>query len=398
MGAKAAGPLIRSVVSQYGPQVLEWLYSKAKNYVNFKSHGSGQGLVNYPISSQSMGGNPMSMMKSSYATAFGLNKVSLEYLASVLCPEKYTTLTPDFFGTNLCSTTKTSQFSLITGTDGNCFDIVLPDMATVGAVVNTSFQQFMSNAGSIINPQTGVTSAGSFLPGIFNTAGVGTIQRYRVTSSAIRVVPQLAAVNNSGEIVLAYSTDVSNTTVLTNPVISQNEILQYPFLHIATVNGTKEWRQIHLPHDVTELALDDFSVTPTGMYANGGLDLCIIQGTGLPVSSVIGQIFFTQGIDFMPGASGIGVLKPKATPDAQGSIPCAASLIKRIPHLTQLSAEEAADLADQIVNIDSNDFGTVIETILQMCHVFKPRPKVSLGSGGQTFPGGIGEVSFDLAM
>jgi hypothetical protein len=383
----AVSNLLLELAMEYGPSVIDWLFGQAnKAYATIQGHGSGTGLLStsMPITGGCgpfMGGPSRGLTDS--------NTVDLLYIASVFCPEKYNTITPDSFSNQIVCTAKEVVDSFITGTDGNGIGYYLPDAATQNATI-ASWAFAINNAGTV-NVTTGLASLYQYNTGAFFTAGSNNVARYRSTTGSIRLVPNLAAVNNSGSITLAYFTEspLNNTAGVSAPAISSDLALQAPFLHIAAINGTSEMRQIHIPHDVAELELDDFDDVLTVLSSQGGLDNMYVLIQGAPVNTNVLKCYRTTAIDYMNGPGLSGLVKLGPSPDAPGSLPCVATLIKRLPHLTQLTLDEAISFSEKIVNLGTDRYSEVVQAILSMSTGFKPRNKkvLSTGGGGSMAPG-----------
>jgi hypothetical protein len=396
LAAQYGAPMLRKIIASYGPDVLNWLFTKAKKYVNSYSHGSGPGLKSTGLAISD--GMSLNRALSGAKWLIDNNTVCVKYLAAIFCPEEYTSLTPDFLNAKLVNTTKTYTVDFTSGTDGNFLMYYLPDGVTLTGAA-TSWQYAYTTAVNTSNIQTGLGSAYAYGPGIYNTSGEGNISRYRAGPGSIRIVPNLAAINNSGVITLAYSTDQSNETMSTaTTAIPINTVLNLPFVHIACLNGTKEYRQIHLPHSIEELGLDDFASTYTQISVSGDLDYIYMNGTGLPVATDFCKAYFTQSIDYMPGDSVIGLVKPESTPDAPASIPCACTILKRMPHLAQLDLDAAKEFAEFLVSQNSDRYGDIVGAVLDFAHRYKPRPRMlASGMGGGGGGGGAGGLdSFDM--
>jgi hypothetical protein len=379
---------LMSLAMEYGPEIIDWLYSKAeKAYVEIAGHGSGTGLVTTSMPIMGFGSHQMT----------DTNTVDLTYLASVFCPEKWNTITPDSFSNQIVSSAKEEVFALTTGTDGNCIFYYLPDAVTQAGTSVASWAT-ATNGPAATNLVTGVPSTYVLGPGSYFSATSSNIARYRSSTGSIRIVPQLAAVNNSGSLTLAYFTEspINNTYGVSNPVLTQDQVLQAPFLHICAINGTKEIRQIHIPHDVLELGLDDFATLLASLASNGGLDQLYFNVSGGPVSSVVAKAYITNGIDYALGSTLAGLIKQGPSPDAPGSLPCVATLLKRFPHLAQLTLDEAIGFGEKILNIGSDRYSEVVSRIIQIATGFKTRPKKSLGFSGGGGQGNIDEVSMDI--
>lgn len=254
------------------------------------------------------------------------------------------------------------------------------------------------NAGTV-DLDTGTPSIYGYFAGPYNSAGAGNVARFRISSASYRFVPQLSATNNSGVVTMAYSTEPPNNSMGgAAPAVPSASMLQFPYVHIATINGTTEYRQIHVPHDVTDLSLDDFAVTNATLMQSG-LDLLYFSAAGVPANVVFGKMYVTVAIDYMPGGSAIGLIKPGPTPNAPGSITLATCLIKEFPHITQLSLSEANDFGQFIASIDSNQFEYVYKEIKAYINKsnYSARPRLALAAGnagGGNGGDGIASMSF----
>lgn len=382
------GPTIRSMVVKYGPQVLEFLLDRVKNKAMnlIKSHGSGQGLVSIPVPT-----SETPLLSMDYVDS---NTVCLQWIASVLCPEKYMCLTPDGAQEELVSANRMSTYDIVSNANGDFIYYSLPDMTcALGGGANQYFYA-TNTATSTVNQTTGVIGTPAFGAGPFNASGVASINNYRLTAASYRFIPNLAAVNNSGILTLAYmSNTTDNLTSGANPAVPDNSLLNWPYLHIATANGTKEMRQIHVPHAVTDLSPQPFSSTVTGLTQYIEMDGLCLKGSGFPAGTRVGKLIVATQIDYAPGDSVIGLVKPVPTPDAPGSIACCATLVKRLPHITQLDLDDAMMLAEFVLSLPKPDYSYVVQ---QVCGYvkskgFKPRPSMSLGGAG----GGAGGPSID---
>jgi len=364
-GLKAVSPYIGSAISYYGPKLLDWLYSKVAGRQELRSNGSGQGMITL-------------VPPRDFFSSCDMNTCSLDYLASIFCPEKYSSLIPDLFGASLVSTTRTVTQQMNADTSGNALYYFLPDMVTAANdTLHTSWQT-ASSSGGTANVTTGVISPNpTFVAGTYYTTGSANISRFRLSSTAYRIVPEVSALNNQGVVTLAYATDLTNDNFLNaTPALPQASVLQFPCLHIANLAGTKELRQVHFPHDVTELALDDFIQTNQTMYQNGGLDLIYASLEGANPAAGVCKIYITQAIDYMPGDNAIGLVKPVMTPNAPASVPTAAILLKLIPHLAQLDLDSAMDFAAFLLSLESDDMRHVIKSAKSYSSKFKAPPKV----------------------
>jgi len=180
----------------------------------------------------------------------------------------------------------------------------------------------------------------------------------------VRIVFAASALNNSGTCTLAYSTEAIGVTQgAAAPAIDLNSVMQFPYFHAATINGSLEMRQIHLPLDPAELTLDDFSTTGAALYAGSGLDVVYLNVTGCPAGATMASVYVTTNLDYMPGPSALGLVKPQTSPIGPASIPCLSILVKLNPGIAQLPLESAKKLASFITSLESNQCSYVVDQV-----------------------------------
>jgi hypothetical protein len=164
--------------------------------------------------------------------------------------------------------------------------------------------------------------------------------------------------------------------------ISANEVLQFPFYHGAAVNGTKEMRQVHAPHDYSDLSLDSFGTLLTS--SPDGADWIYMSVAGVPAGVTYATVYITGSIDYMPGTSSIGLVKPRNTPDYPATIQCYASLVKRHPYILQLTLDEAKDLAAVIMELppDADSIRLAVDAYFRSNKISRPRLSSDMVSSG----------------
>lgn len=380
--------LLMSLAKEYGPQLLRWAYSTAKNklgqFVNKKSHGSGMGVVSFPLDQED------GYVPSGYSYS---DKVNMAYIRQFFAPQKYKSPMPDSFGPNCNTCSITAEYLLTTDAAGNALFYCYPDnICGSGAVdVSNFFVAQNSIAPSAANPVTGLITAPTYRPGPATpVAGTG-VDKYRVLSFAMRVVPQLAAINNQGSIMLAYTTNASEPVGL--PQVPQTTALQYPFVHIAAINGTKELRQLHVPHSIQDTHFDDALQNLTQLSAAGSVqDLYVLNCIGGPANTNVARVYVTVNFDWIPSEAQMLLNKPSPTPDAPGTLSCLSSLVKRFPHLTQLSEEEADSVVESLGGRQESGIIDVINALTSSGQRFKARPRHIIG---EAQPNGLDQMSFD---
>jgi hypothetical protein len=388
-GASKVMPYIGELAAEYGPQLLNWLYTKARKslgYTDYKGHGSGPGMTIIP--------NVNSLKY------VDMNTVDLTYIASVFCPEKFTSITPDTFSTQLVNTTKMISLPVNTGTDGNAIIYLLPDLPCSTNVGSATWFACSSAINGTVNIASGAISSGTtaYNPGPYFSQGQSNINKYRVGSLSARFVPDVSTLNNNGVASIYYATDSTNDSLYTNnPAIPQASCYNFPFQHVAPMSGLKELRQLHTPHDQSDLSLDDFGITSSQMDNNGdgGLDCIILTIEGGPAGVLVGKLLVTVGLDYMPGDTAIGLVKPIPSPNAPGSVPCAATLLKLMPHLAQLTSDESVEFATSIVNSGCTQFPDLVKHVMSTAGHYKSRPRGSDGDASAPPGPAVDEMSFD---
>lgn len=381
--------LLLALAKEYGPQILRWAYTTAKNklgqFVNKKSHGSGMGMVSFPLDQDS------SYAPAGYSYS---DKVCMAYLRQFFSPQKFKSPMPDSFGPNCNTCSITAEYLLTTDAAGNSLFYCYPDnICGSGAVDATNFFVAQNSIGpSAANPTTGVITAPTFRAGPATpVAGTG-VDRYRVLSFAMRIVPQLSAINNQGSIMLSYTTNASEPIGL--PAVPQATALQYPFVHIAAINGTKELRQLHVPHSIQDTHFDEVLQTLAQLNTAGSVqDLYVVNCIGGPANTNVARVYITVNFDWIPSESQMLLNKPSPTPDAPGTLSCLSSLVKRYPHLTQLSEEEADSVVESLGSRQESGIMDVLASISTSGQRFKARPRHVLGE--TNVASNLDQMSFD---
>lgn len=377
IAAPYAKQALSSLVTTYGPSLLDWLYNRAKGAFS-KSHGSGQGLM--------VNNSP----QFGYVDA---NTVDNKFLAGILFPEDFKTPMIDSTGPSVATTTKMMVLDLFSGADGNSVLHLCPDAAFCPSTMGNCYIA-QNTIGSNYNVTTGVCSAYQAIAGPFNGA-IPSINVYRVVASSFRFVPNLSAVNNSGVVSVFYNNVASNNTIgTTNPVYAYTPLLQYQSVHIAAINGTKELRQIHIPHAAADLTLDPSASTLGNLGTDGFEHYCII-GSGLPINVTYGKLYITVTIDFIPGDNLMGIVETKFPPDAPGSLACITSIFKKFPHCANMDFDEAQKVAESIMSMPNLSYGPLLQNFASLMAHVKPKRRDDIGGGGgagQT----IGNISFDM--
>jgi len=397
LGGGSPAGVLANLAAEYGPSLLSWLYSKAKaKMFNYKPKGSGAGSLQYPNAEMDFS---MTNIHGGSRLLMGIkdcNSVCNEYLASLFCPEEYSSLCPDQFGPSLCLSSQTSSILLNTDSTGNSLAYILPDQVTAAGSVASWFGA-QNVLGTAANTTTGVITTPTYAFGLYNPSTAGNVQAYRVTAGSTRIVFNLSATNNSGSCMLAYTTNPPNVAQLgvQSPAITQAQALQFPWCHVAAINGTVELRQIHIPHNITDMELSEFGLTLTECLAQGdALDEIAINVIGGPINTVVARVYTTAQIDYSPGTNIITLNRTKPTPEGAGTLPAASALLKRMPHLAQLTLAEAREFASFILNAPSN-YADLVTACLEHGTKYTARPReFVMGGGGQPH---IGDMSFEIS-
>jgi hypothetical protein len=386
-GGGSPSQIVGRLAMEFGPKVLDWLYSKAKAKVqSVFSRGSGTGLLTFPNSEMSL----ISPMKD-------MNSVNLEHLACLVCPEVYMGPLPDQFGPQVSTTQTITALEVRTDPSGNTIFYVVPDGVFQGTTlgVTSFFSVTQTPVTGSVNTTTGAITSPVYSGGPF-LGSIGNFSSFRLTSCAFRFVPNLSATNNSGSALLAYTPNTTETQLgSTIPAIPQQTLLQYPWLHIAGINGTSEMRQLHIPHSVNDTTLDPAASVLASLP---GLDIMNFQVIGCPVNTIVGRIYIASVIDWVPSDSGVIINKPKPTPEGPATLAAFAALIKRYPHVAQLTLDEAKELAERVISCPSDSYSTVLSQVMGHAMKYKSRPREmkAMSSGGQ--PGEVGEISFEKLL
>lgn len=372
-------PALVNLATEQGPAVISWLYNKFKNMFNKQGHGSGPGQHSF------VSLNTISLTDN--------NTINPKYLASMICPEVYCEPMSSSNDPYVVSTSKEVIFPIYTGSDGNAFAIVMDDAVCVPGA-NPNYYTATTVVGSTYNPTTGVIGGNglSYLPGPFNSAGVTNISTFRLTAAAYRFVPSVSSLNNAGKVSFFYNTQSTNLTIgSNNPTIPGTTLLQSPILHIAPLKSP-EFRQISIMNDVVDTVLDPFQNILTS-FGNNGYKFAVLTVTGALVNTQIGDLYCQANIDYTPGDSLTGIVKPLPTPDAPGTLMCFASMIKQFPQVTNLNCDEAKTVAQYIRECPQPTYSAMMSHIQSKMLSFKKKP-LSMANPPQQE--GIGNMSFDI--
>lgn len=124
IAARYAVPALRQLAIQYGPKLIDWLYTKAKDrFQSLQAHGSGPGWKSSYVGEQT----PLVSIPKQWG--FDVNTVSTTYLASVFNPEQFSSLVPDQFSPALVHTTRTTVVDFLSCSDGKFLGYYYSDSA-----------------------------------------------------------------------------------------------------------------------------------------------------------------------------------------------------------------------------------------------------------------------------
>jgi hypothetical protein len=373
LAAPYVGPALRGLVGHFGPKLLDWLINGAERI--FKGRGSGPGYKTMMCQA------PMIVDQ---------NTVSTAYFKSVLCPEKYRSLTPDSFNSQLCKASRTISFNWFTASDGNGVFYMQPDMVFADAIGSYFYATNTTGGTTTVDLVTGIPSGYTLVGGPYRTSNT-SVSTYRVTSASVRFVPLQSTLNRQGTLLAAMFPEPPNQlTPSLTPSIPNTMILQAPFGHGSSIPQLSESRLIHVPHDVTDLDLDIVNSTSLSMQSDV---LCgQIQG-GTPNTAVF-TVYITVNIDFMPTSQLIGMVNPEPSPDAPGSIPALCSLFKKMPQCVIMSLDEALRFVEQFDDSDPSYTG-VLKKAYSLNSTMSTKMSLSnFSSGSSDAPGDVLDITF----
>lgn len=395
-------PILTTLAKEYGPSILSWAYGKIKSRFNLRDHGSGIGILK--DSTQAI---PRSMDSITSDGKFLdlANLVDLNYISCVLCPEAFKDRLPDLNAQNTALYYNQTQLLLTnTRTDGNFIQYINLDNSLASGIGTYWYTATCLNVGTPSTASCNMTAglATNYLYGVGPAfANLAAINSYRTVASSVRFVPSLSTINNQGTYGLIYQTDPSNSSLYgANPAIPSIEALNSPYVHIAAAQGTKEMRQVHTPHDITDQAMVNIN---NGLISNAtqSSDVAYFFGIGGPLSTgnsgtTFGTMYYTVVLEDIPTQGGLGLQEVRPTPTAPGSSLCIGSIFKGSPHVSQLDLKDAIKLATLVRNLPYPHAGYVYREVCAFMSGYTRRPSdVPEGFGGGGGDGDLGLMSFD---
>jgi len=380
IASKYVAPTLMNLAKEYGPKLLSWLYNKFQSKYSTQGHGSGPGQKNYyPLETISFTDN---------------NTICLKYLASIFCPEVYVQAMSATNDPNVVSTGKESNYPVITGSDGNFFGIFLDD-GVCQPGTNTNYFGSFTGLNSTYNPNNGVVGGTgySYTQGPYYPATSANIANYRLTAISYRFIPSVSSLNNAGKVQMIYNCTSTNTTIGgASPAIPPMTLLQSQYVHIAPMK-TPEFRQIGILMDQLDNSVDPFA-TPMTSFNNNGFKYMVLVITGALANTQVGDLYATANIDYTPGDSLAGIVKPQPTPDAPATLMCFGSIIKQFPQLSNIGEDESKNLAQHILSCPSPSYPVLMSHLQQ--HVLQYKKKPTTMANQQPSQQAIGDLSFDV--
>lgn len=381
MAGRYVAPALTNLAKEYGPQVLSWLYKKFQSKFKTQGHGSGPGQHSFtPLDKIVFTDN---------------NTINLQYLAAVICPEVYCSAMSSANDPYVVSTGKEVITPLITGADGNAFMIIMDD-AVCCQGVNTSYFSAQTQINSTYNATAGSFGGPglTYSAGPYFNAGASNISTFRLAALATKFIPSVSSLNNAGKVSVYYNTQSSNLAIgTTNPVIPVLTLLQSPFIHIAPLKSP-EFRQIGVINDVIDTSLDPFANILTS-FGNNGYKFTVITVTGALANTQIGDVYVQANIDYTPGDSLAGIVKPLPTPDAPATLMCFASIIKQFPQICNLGVDDSKDIASYVRECPESSYPVLISHLQKRMLSYKKKPTF-MASQSSSQMNNIGDISFDV--
>lgn len=391
LGMKVA-PYLKNLAVTYGPQAIEWLYSKAKEKFNQTTgkggdltrvgtgHGSGTGFT--------MMVPPITKNNQSHGlyTMTDANTVDRLFIASTLCPEFYSGLCPDGMTSLLASASLTTQYNIVSDAGGNVLEVYNDDQAFSNG---TEFAWWRQIGLTGLSPTTGVSTTFSLNPGIF-FSNIANTTKFRVTAAVKRFVPSLSALTTQGIVrVGIFDTTPSALLAGGQVAISAAQCANAGYFKSVPIYGLKEVRMIHPCHSYADLSLDVPAVNNVTMDS----DVTAFQCVGAAVGN-IGTMYVTVNIDYQPSATLNGMVKVQPTPDAPATMSVISTILKRQPHLIFLGCDESRELADFVMSLKSDSYSEVANEIIGYASKYKPHINSTVEAGSA--PGIVSMSDIDI--
>jgi hypothetical protein len=420
IAARYVAPYIKDLAMAYGPKVIDWVYNKAlsvmgglkeKGLRSIRGHGSGPG-VKYtpnpePMELEEEKIDPSMVMETErpppeekimYSLP-DMNTVCKEYICAVLCPENYTCLYPNSTNANIACASKENTWTWNSAADGNGVIYYFGDYPQANGT-SPSVQLYYNPTGTStsVNVVTGSPSAYVGMFGEFGSLSTTLMTESVTIGSSIRIVLTQPELTAQGNVTLCAFTDDVNVSVnTTTPAVPLITALNAPYVHAAAVSKTTELRQIHIPHAIVMTELQ--AATNNNTAETASEDIVVAYLTGTVPNTAIAQIYTWASINYAIGPQALQLINTQSPPDGPASSFALASILKRMPHLAQLTLDEAIDFASYIANLPYTSFKNVVGGALQYGCKFKKRPKTFSGSVGGSSQlnqsiGSMDEISF----
>jgi hypothetical protein len=295
-----------------------------------------------------------------------MNSVSKAYIASVICPAKYSALLPTSLPTNAAIAAGTVTFNVVTNASGaagvyiNPRQLIAPGTATGTVAVSAgAFSVHYNNA--TFSLSTGIQPAADLRP---NTPGplnaqAANIQIYTLTAGAVEVTPTTNLNNSQGYYELIYLKEPYNSTFLNansnnGMALPVADMEQLPFYQKSNMLGTT--RVIVVPDDNNAMVTTYSTETwKEGMY---------IAITGSAASTQVLSIKVSFVANYIPVSSMAAMIPVLQCPaNSYASRMCLSALIFQHPYLAMATSAQAEKFADRLMNVSTDDCDQVVQAM-----------------------------------